>query len=455
MEKVGCIEIRHEMRYNEGKVNPEGREVTEVRGKPAVFGVDIGTTSICAAAVDPESGRLLAVLTHKNRAALPSDDAWRKEQDADVLLAAVRELIDALLAQYAPTAIALTGQMHGIVYADGAGKPLSPLYTWQDGRGGLPLPGESACQRLCLPEGYGFATHLYMAETCAVPPGAVCLCTAADLAAMVLCGSATPRMHTTNAASLGLFDIAEGKFLPRAETLMSASGMVLPPVTGRLEPVGEFRGVPVFCAVGDNQAAFRAAYGAEEVLLNFGTGSQVSFLSECPQPLPGLEVRPYFDGKFIQSGSALCGGRAYAALAACFAAFDRARGLDADVYDTLGCLAEAALRDTDTLRVDTVFAGTREDPARRGSICGISEKNLTPGHLALGTLRGMVEELYVMYKTSGARASSVVLSGNAARKNPLLCTLAEERFRLPARLCPVREEAAVGAALAAGEEMRK
>ena len=67
----------------------------------------------------------------------------------------------------------------------------------------------------------------------------------------------------------------------------------------------------------------------------------------------------------------------------------------------------------------------------------------------------MVEELYLMYEMSGARAVSLVLSGNAARKNPLLCTLAETRFRLPARLCPVQEEAAVGAALAAGEEMRR
>ncbi|MBO5645537.1 MAG: hypothetical protein J6S59_00330 [Clostridia bacterium] len=426
-----------------------------MRRRSAIFGVDIGTTSICAVAVDPENGHLLAALTHKNRAALPTDDPWRKEQDTGMLLAEVRELIDALLAQYDPAAIALTGQMHGIVYVDEAGKPLSPLYTWQDGRGGLPLRGGSACEKLGIPEGYGFATHLYMAETGAVPTGASCICTAADLAAMALCGSALPRMHTTNAASLGLFDIEKSEFLPQAEALMSASGMVLPRVTGRLEPVGEFRGVPVFCAVGDNQAAFRAACGAGEVLLNFGTGSQVSFLSESPKPLPGLEVRPYLNGKFIQSGSALCGGRAYAALAACFAAFDRARGMEADVYDTLGRLAEEALRDEEALQVDTAFAGTREIPSRRGSICGISEKNLTPGHLALGTLRGMVEELYLMYEKSGVRAVSLVLSGNAARKNPLLCTLAETRFRLPARLCPVQEEAAVGAALAAGEEMRR
>jgi len=455
IEREANIEMHREMRYNEGR-KKNGREGKRMRERPCVFGIDIGTTSICAAAVDPESGHQLVALTHKNRAALQSDDPWRKEQDTGLILADVHGLIDGLTAEgYTPTAIGLAGQMHGIVYADGEGRPLSPLYTWQDGRGGLPLPGGSACERLGLPEGYGFAAHLYMAETGAVPPGAASLCTAADLAAMVLTGTSRPLMHVTNAASLGLFDVTAGKFLPEAEQLLSNSGMIRPHVTERLEPVGEFCGVPVYCAIGDNQAAFRAAAGAGEVLLNFGTGSQVSLLSESPLSLPGLEVRPYLDGKFIQSGSALCGGRAYAALADCFAAFDRARGLEGtDVYETLGRLAEAASVG-DAPQVDTAFAGTREDPERRGSICGISENNLTPGYLALGILRGMVEELYLMYEISGADAASVVLSGNAARKNPLLCTLAETRFRLPARLCPVREEAAVGAALAVREEIEK
>lgn len=31
--------------------------------------------------------------------------------------------------------IGITGQMHGVLYVDGAGQPVSPLYTWQDGRG--------------------------------------------------------------------------------------------------------------------------------------------------------------------------------------------------------------------------------------------------------------------------------------------------------------------------------
>lgn len=64
--------------------------------------------------------------------------------------------------------IGLTGQMHGILYIDEDGNCVSPLYTWQDGRGNLPeFDGKSV---VCLVKeetgfsistGYGLATHLY------------------------------------------------------------------------------------------------------------------------------------------------------------------------------------------------------------------------------------------------------------------------------------------------------
>ena len=34
--------------------------------------------------------------------------------------------------------IGVTGQMHGILYLDGEGNAVSPLYTWQDARGDAP-----------------------------------------------------------------------------------------------------------------------------------------------------------------------------------------------------------------------------------------------------------------------------------------------------------------------------
>lgn len=54
-------------------------------------------------------------------------------------------LLDELLDRYPDVKqIGLTGQMHGIVYLDQEGSCVSPLYTWQDGRGDISIPGEKS-----------------------------------------------------------------------------------------------------------------------------------------------------------------------------------------------------------------------------------------------------------------------------------------------------------------------
>ncbi|MBR3692601.1 MAG: hypothetical protein IKL89_07915 [Clostridia bacterium] len=423
--------------------------------KEVILGLDIGTTSLCAA-LAARDGSCPGTVTRKNTAHLPAAEDWRREQDAGIILEEIRALAEELCSAEAVCAIALSGQMHGILYLDRDGRALSSLRTWQDGRGGLPLPGGSCADRLGIPAGYGFSTLLCDFERGQIPAGAYSFCTVADYIALALTGERRPVMHVTNAASLGLFDVERACFDGRAEALCRAAGLQLPEISAEMRPVGRWGEIPVFCAIGDNQAAFRAAAGEGDALLNFGTGSQMSFLSDSPIPLPGLEVRPYLGGKFIQSGSALCGGRAYAALAELFAQFDRARGLSgAEIYETLGRLAEEAWERGDLPAADTAFAGTRQEPGRRGNITGISTENLTPGHLAAAILGGMVEELWRLFEGSGAVAGGVVLSGNAARKNPLLCRIAAVRTGLPVRISPVAEEAAYGAALAAGEEIWK
>ena len=212
IEREANIEMHREMRYNEGR-KKNGREGKRMRERPCVFGIDIGTTSICAAAVDPESGHQLVALTHKNRAALQSDDPWRKEQDTGLILADVHGLIDGLTAEgYTPTAIGLAGQMHGIVYADGEGRPLSPLYTWQDGRGNEPYKNTTYAEFLKSNTGYGNVTDFYNRENGLVPKTAENYCTIHDYFVMQLCGLKKAIIHTSDAASFGRYDLKTNSF---------------------------------------------------------------------------------------------------------------------------------------------------------------------------------------------------------------------------------------------------
>ena len=72
----------------------------------------------------------------ENQSFLKSNAAWEKVQDPQHILEKTRTLLEKILKEYPDIkAIGLTGQMHGILYVDVQGKHVSPLYTWQDGRG--------------------------------------------------------------------------------------------------------------------------------------------------------------------------------------------------------------------------------------------------------------------------------------------------------------------------------
>ena len=425
-----------------------------VKNSPAegayALGIDIGTTSISAAVTD---GRSISTFSVPNDAALPADGAART-QDSGAILRAVRALVDGLIDKYPGICrIGFDGQMHGIVYVDRSGGAVSHLFTWQDGRGDLPLPsGESACEKIAratgyrVYSGYGCATHLYNIENGLVPDGAFRFCTIADYAAMSLCGAAGPVVHPTNAASLGLFDVKSGRFNREAARAAGIDPSFFPDVSDSVRPIGEYKGIPVYTAVGDNQAAYYGSMPDGGVLCNFGTGSQISVAVDGYRPDGGgVECRPYFGGKYLLSGSALCGGRAYAALEKFFRAYV---GTDEPQYRRLDELAEEGFASGRALDVTTLFCGTREDPSLRGSVTGIGEENFTPQALAYGVLRGMAKELYGYYLEMGLPAPALVTaSGNAARKGPTLRRVISEVFGCPVTVSETREEAACGAAL--------
>lgn len=74
---------------------------------------------------------------------MPTANEWEKIQDAGAIVKKDEKLLDDLLDKYPQTErIGLTGQMHGIVYIDQTGTCVSPLYTWQDGRGSLCEKGQ-------------------------------------------------------------------------------------------------------------------------------------------------------------------------------------------------------------------------------------------------------------------------------------------------------------------------
>ena len=404
-----------------------------------VIGIDVGTTGICGVLLDGENGKVIGSKTVNSEAFIKTSNEWEKIQDVDKIISISLDILNSFLDDHAEdvVAIGLTGQMHGIVYVNAEGVAVSPLYTWQDGRANLPYKGTTYAEYLGSFSGYGNVTDFYNRENGLVPKDAVTYCTIHDYLGMLLCQNKEPILHASDAASLGFYDMAQRKF----DYDYNAR------VTDGFEIIGTYRNIPVSVAIGDNQASvFSTLASTDDVLINVGTGSQISVVSHRPIVADGIECRPYVDGKYLIVGAALCGGRAYSLLKDFYKELlDAANCNDVDVYGVMDRLL--ANKATTSLKVDTRFAGTRGDANIRGSISNISVENLTPSDLTVGVLYGMVEELYNMYLKMGVHRVGIVGSGNGVRKNQSLIRIAESVFGGKLRIPLHTEEAACGAAL--------
>lgn len=424
-----------------------------------VIGLDIGTTTICGIAVDVENGKLLKSVTLDNNSFIDGRP-FEKIQSPEIIIEKVCALAAELLAEFSPVcAVGITGQMHGIVYVDENGKAVSPLYTWQDGSGNQPYEGGTYASVLSETTGYnaasgfGATTCFYHAKNGLIPSSAVKLCTIHDYAAMVLTGRKTPLMHSSDAASFSLFDIDKGCFDKDAVEKVGLDFSLFPDVTCDFVCVGEYNGVPVCAAIGDNQASFIGSVRTMDgcALVNMGTGGQISMLTDLKKAPDNMEIRPLCSGKNILVGCSLCGGRAFAVLADFFKSCLTMAGCECDgsIYKYMDAALESSGEESDALVVSTKLCGTRSDPELRGSVTNLGVDNFTPTALMNGFLGGMVSEIIEMIEPTGCKVTSLVGSGNGLRKNLPL----QKRFSqaLGAQmLIPLnREEAAFGAVLTA------
>ena len=423
------------------------------------LGIDIGTTTISAVVVDMDTQKVEKSYTISNNSFLATSHVWEKVQDPAVMIMKAKKLVDSILEEYPEiTRIGLTGQMHGIVYIDENGRAISPLYTWQDRRCDEKyFEGKSICQVIAeetgkmVPTGYGLATHIFNVKMGIVPKGAEQICTIMDYFGMVLTGEKRPLLHSSNAASLGFYDTEDGCFAKADLECLGVDTRILPTVTEEFTVMGEYRGRQASVAIGDNQASFLGSVRDMEnsVLVNMGTGGQISVLSDHCFTTENIEARPLMKGRYLLAGSSLCGGRAYATLEKFFQTYAEAAGMgDIDHYVVMEKLLETR-EETERLIVDTRFSGTRSESERRGKIEGISTENFTPAALIYGVLEGMAQELYDMYQVIVAetdrRKEKMIASGNGIRKNVWLQRILSQKFHMSVQLAEYEEEAAVGA----------
>ena len=399
------------------------------------IGLDIGTTTICGVVTDGISGKVLATLTLKNDSALIARDDFSKLQDALRIKEICQKIVRDFSEQYKDVvSIGVTGQMHGIVYLDKEGIPVTPLFSWQDGRANLLYKkGKTYCEYISektgypAASGYGLMTHFYNKENGLVPKEAVVLCTIPDYITMFLAGNKRPMMHKSMAASIGLFDVKKGCWDENALEILGISKDILPDICSDRTNLTTDKTMPdVSPALGDNQASFVGSVGDDSnVLVNIGTGSQISIRTSEYHMGELVECRPFLENEYLIVGAPLCGGASYALLKNFFQSTLSMFGYKApeNIYEIMNRAAEDAEENLENLMVDTRFNGTRKNPKCRGSIQYIGINNFMPGCFAMALLRGMGQELYDIYAEvmENIETQNIITgSGNGIRQNPVL-----------------------------------
>ncbi|MCO5238739.1 MAG: FGGY family carbohydrate kinase [Chitinophagaceae bacterium] len=430
------------------------------------IGIDIGTTSICGVIYD-FLNRETESIHIENESGIDVARSWEKIQDPQWIVTCVIQIIKKFESKYQDIkGIGITGQMHGIVYVDNEGEAVSPLYTWQDNRGNLILNSDISYAGFLtdhsgynLSTGYGLVTHFYNIKNSILPKDAVKLCTIMDYVVMKLTGRKAPLTDHTNAAGLGFFNVRESKFDIASLNAVGIDASILPEVGESAVLAGYYNpDVPVYSAIGDNQAGFIGSVRDKErsMHVTIGTSSQLSVYSRDFFQVNALDTRPFPGGGYMLVGAVLSGGHSLAVLRSFFdtviSLSSRHVSEVADFYEVINAI-DYKKDDPDALTVTTLFNGSRSNPLGRGSISNISTTNFTATNLILGFMRGICNEIYDFYSVIPYELKKdkdiLVGSGNAIKKNDLLCRLLEETFNFEVVKSAHDEDAAFGACIAA------
>lgn len=428
------------------------------------LGIDIGTTSICMVVYDGKQKKILISRSAPNAFL---EGSFR--QDADEIVRKVQNLLKEV-SSIPFDAVGISTQMHGIVYVNGKGEAVTPLYTWKEECGDLPFRGkESYAEYLSrttgypMYTGYGSVTHFYLQETEKIPADAQGFVDIGDYLAMRLTGSALRGVNESLAASFGGFDLKSGRFDFEAFQKAGVDTRFYPEICPWEKAAGFYEGKPVFAAVGDNQASFLGAVRNPEtgISVNVGTGSQVSVFTRrlCAEAAKsGTDIRPFPGGGYLYVGASLNGGKVYERLAAFFAEVcGRFTGTEPDLFNIYEKMYDIAGQKKATdLKARPALYGRRGGVENRemSGFLGLTDENFHPADLIRSYVHGMAEELAGLYEAFPEEIkegrNSLTASGNGLRRNALLREEVEKVFALPLIFSGYEEEAAAGAAIFAG-----
>jgi sugar (pentulose or hexulose) kinase len=426
---------------------------------PVFFGIDVGSSLIKGAVLDLGAREL----RHVHRAPMPEFVRGLPDSHREVDPAAVVDAVEDILAHLTRLApgcdgVMFCGQMQGFVLVNGRGEAISNYISWLDRRvspaefeemSGKLTPGERDELGNDLKPGIALPILDWLKRHDALPSGDATPVSLADFVAGRLSG-AMPIMEPTQAAAFGALSLTTLDWHRGAIGKLGLESLRWPEVRPTGSTAGAWQGAPCFAAVGDQQCALAgASLGERELSVNIGTGSQVSMITESARP-EGLQVRPYFGGRFLRTITHIPGGRALGPLIRL-------------LTEIGGASEEEAWRHIERALASVPATDLRASVAFFPGPCGYGGffENLHDGNLTIGhVFRAVFESMARNYEACARRidpdggAVRVVFSGGVARRIPLLRELTAAAMGLPQRLSPHPEDTLLGLLMLACATMK-
>jgi len=440
------------------------------------LGIDLGTSAAKAVLLD-EAGRTLASATASYPIASPLP-GWA-EQDPqqwwDAVCAAVRALRQGAggPALAALRGIGLSGQMHGTVALDDAGRPLRPAIIWADARAAAEAATLDAAWRasgLSLRLG-GPVAPGFMAATLAwlrvhepdTWARMACCVLPKDALRLRLVGG-QPSTEASDASGTLLLDVARRDWAPQAVQALGLEGR-LPPVGEAADRVGGLTteaavalglpvGTPVIAGGSDQGMALVGAgvLAPGDLLISVSTGGQIA--APLPQPTvdPALRAHTFchvLPARAFGQAATLSAGMALRWLR------QNVLGDPSDAaFSALLAAAAALPPGAEGLLFLPYLVGERSphlDPQARGVFCGLGLRH-GQAHLLRAVLEGVafsLRDALDVLLAAGVQPRRVVVAGGGMRvalwREILAGVLDRELLPLA-----TADQSALGAALVAG-----
>lgn len=426
---------------------------------PRCLGLDIGSTSLKAAVLNLDSGKVERIVSRPFPPPSSPRPGWF-EIDVENVAALCRDLIIELLATAPDCDRMLTcGQMGGLVLVDRNGRSRSPYYSWRDQRvlerhpaGGSYL--DVLRERLSDSDltaigrefraGSTITLLSWLVETQQRPADNLFPVTLVDAVVARLCET-SPVTEPTEA--LGLLELAS---LDWHRPLFEAAGVphiTRSPIATVHDVVGVFRSsaseVRCHPAVGDQQAALvGVGLQEDELSVNCSTGSQVSRIATRFEP-GEYQIRPYFNGRLINTLTHLPAGRSLNVLVDLFTELARAEGVElTKVWETIA--SRSSRTPPEELDVDLAFfSGPMGD---HGHVRGITTENLNVGSVFRAAFQNMADNYRQCADrvSAGRPWSQAVISGGLTNKLTLLREMIAVKLESPIRESQETEEVFLG-----------